>query len=261
MSIIVRIGFAIALALFLTRPAFADQYSSIEPRYPTAPNFYPSATASADAAERQRMYPPSQTRDGYVLPSTNSTHVRQSIELSNAANVTINQSVTINGQRYAPGAPAPAPAIAPQPIATPEPEELAEPPAPTVENNMYIQGLYVKRHAQAPADEYFGHANLSILGMGNLIKDINRAAHNRDATAAQDMTHKLVFVEGALRDWQAKYPDDTWLPRFGYATLVDFKTLNGDMPDATNNDAAVHAVDLATWLEALYPNNAYAAAQ
>jgi len=58
--------------------------------------------------------------------------------------------------------------------------------------------------------------------MGNLILAINRAAHNCDATAAQDMAHKLVVVEGSLRDWQAKYPDDPWLPRFSSALLIDF---------------------------------------
>jgi len=104
---------------------------------------------------------------------------------------------------------------------------FSPPPTQTVENNTFIQGLYVRRHARAPAGEYFGRATLSVAGMGNLILAINRAAHNCDATAAQDMAHKLVVVEGSLRDWQAKYPDDPWLPRFSSALLIDFNVSVG----------------------------------
>jgi hypothetical protein len=65
----------------------------------------------------------------------------------------------------------------------------------------------------APADEYFGQLKMSVLGIRNELNTLERRAASGDPNVAA-MSGKLAFVDDAMRDWRARYPRDTWLPRF-----------------------------------------------
>jgi hypothetical protein len=65
----------------------------------------------------------------------------------------------------------------------------------------------------APADEYFGQLKMSVLGIRNELNGLERRAIAGDRNVAA-MSGKLAFVDDAMRDWRARYPRDTWLPRF-----------------------------------------------
>ncbi len=67
----------------------------------------------------------------------------------------------------------------------------------------------------APADEYFGRLKMSILGIRNELRDLDqRLTYSPDAGASALGT--ALFVENAIRDWEAKYPADPWLARSVY---------------------------------------------
>ncbi len=67
----------------------------------------------------------------------------------------------------------------------------------------------------APADEYFGRLKMSILGIRNELRDLDqRLTYSPDGGASSLGT--ALFVENAIRDWEAKYPADPWLARSVY---------------------------------------------
>ncbi len=102
----------------------------------------------------------------------------------------------------------------------------------------------------APADRYFGRLKMSILGVRNQLKDLSlRAdAHPEDAEHVFD---KAVLVEDALRDWQAHYPRDPWIPKYAYTLAQLYGKLDLD-------DARARRSDTLDWLEATYPESEYA---
>jgi hypothetical protein len=112
--------------------------------------------------------------------------------------------------------------------------------------------------AKAPADEYFGQLRMSILGVRNVVNDIDIRAEGAADDAARGMCRKLVLAEDALRDWQAKYPDDAWIPRLGYAMLKGYEKVDSVIIADDSNVASVHAIDLAVWLDVTYPNSEFA---
>ena len=116
-----------------------------------------------------------------------------------------------------------------------------------------------QRGAKAPADEYFGKFKLSILGVRNVVHDIDARADNAAEDVASNLCHKLILAEDALRDWQAKYPDDSWVPKFGYAMVKDYEKIDADMVSDDSHVASVHAIDLEGWLDNAYPNSEFAA--
>jgi hypothetical protein len=116
----------------------------------------------------------------------------------------------------------------------------------------------VHHGAKAPADEYFGRLKMSILGVRNTIADADARADSVATDAAQNLCHKLTLAEDALRDWHAKYPDDTWIPKLGYALLKDYEKLDAVIAADDFRDASVHAIDLSGWLEATYPDSEFA---
>jgi len=65
----------------------------------------------------------------------------------------------------------------------------------------------------APADEYFGQLKMSVLGIRNELNGLERRCASGDRNVAA-MSGKLAFVDDAMRDWRARYPRDTWLPRY-----------------------------------------------
>ncbi len=67
----------------------------------------------------------------------------------------------------------------------------------------------------APADEYFGHLKMSILGIGNTIKDTTIRVSS-DPDHAARYYGGLNWAEEALEDWARKYPQDNWIPQRAY---------------------------------------------
>ncbi|MDQ6779583.1 MAG: hypothetical protein M3Z37_00285 [Candidatus Eremiobacteraeota bacterium] len=67
----------------------------------------------------------------------------------------------------------------------------------------------------APADEYFGHQKISILGINNTIHDTNLRI-GFDHVHAAKYYGTLAAAHEALFDWARKYPQDTWLPGRAY---------------------------------------------
>ena len=68
----------------------------------------------------------------------------------------------------------------------------------------------------APADEYFGHLKMSILGITNAIRD---AAVRLDRGENPEIVvSRLTGTEDAIRDWERHFPRDPWIPK-SLATL------------------------------------------
>ncbi len=63
----------------------------------------------------------------------------------------------------------------------------------------------------APADEYFGPAQQSVLEIQNRLNDYDR--RDDRAMLNSETTSSLNHLELAIFDWQHKYPRDPWLPR------------------------------------------------
>jgi hypothetical protein len=102
----------------------------------------------------------------------------------------------------------------------------------------------------APADQYFGHYRLSVLGIANTIKDADaRIAETGQAPSMID--GPLAFVTDALHAWQARYPHDPWLPKDIYALEVVYL-------HAGSSDAIRLASKTESWLMHDYPESAYA---
>jgi hypothetical protein len=72
------------------------------------------------------------------------------------------------------------------------------------------------RCKMAPADEYFGKLKMSILGIRNTIKDQGLKVDVEPAKAPTTF-NSIALTEDAIRDWQHKYPCDSWLPGTLYA--------------------------------------------
>jgi hypothetical protein len=103
----------------------------------------------------------------------------------------------------------------------------------------------------APADEYFGRFDLSILGVANTIRDAgNRVDGGADPQAM--INGPLYFATDALHDWEKKYPNDPWIPKELLALETVYLRVPGD-------DGVRLASQTEAWLVADYPNSAYAA--
>lgn len=64
----------------------------------------------------------------------------------------------------------------------------------------------------APADEYFGHYRLSVLGIANTIRDAG--ARLDEGRAAQPIVDgPLAFANDAIHAWQSRFPNDPWIAR------------------------------------------------
>lgn len=102
----------------------------------------------------------------------------------------------------------------------------------------------------APADRYFGHMKMSILGIRNSIKDLSEAAEmNRGEP--EHIFDKAVLVEDALRDWQHQFPRDPWIPKYAYSLAMLYQKL--DYIEARGRGAA-----MLEWLDSRYPESEFA---
>ncbi len=98
--------------------------------------------------------------------------------------------------------------------------------------------------SKAPADEYFGHYRLSVLGIANSIRD---SGHRIDeGNVAPTLDGPLAFVTDAIRAWERAYPRDPWIARDLFALQVCYlrtRTARG----------LQLARDTEAWLVADYP--------
>jgi hypothetical protein len=101
----------------------------------------------------------------------------------------------------------------------------------------------------APADEYFGPLKMSVLGIKNTI--VETSARLDNAPSDDDALRNANLVEASVREWEAKYPHDAWLPR----TILALHRVYRRM---ASQEANLHAVDMAAWLIAKYPESAEA---
>jgi hypothetical protein len=92
---------------------------------------------------------------------------------------------------------------------------FAGPAVPVFAEDAYPSGT-VPMRALAPADEYFGHARMSVLGIANTIRDAGaRLAEGAPPPSMVD--GPLSFVADAIRDWERQFPRDPWIARDLYA--------------------------------------------
>jgi hypothetical protein len=107
-----------------------------------------------------------------------------------------------------------------------------------------LQGL-------APADEYFGHYNLSVLGIANTIRDAGTRIDS-GADARSMLSGPLSFVTDAMKDWEQKYPTDPWIAKDLLALEVVYLRVPTD-------EGFRLATQTETWLVADYSGSEYAA--
>ncbi len=101
--------------------------------------------------------------------------------------------------------------------------------------------------ALAPADEYFGHARLSVLGIANIIRD--SGARIREGAEPSSMTSgPLSFIPEAIGDWEHRYPDDPAIARDLYG--LELVYLRARTPEGNE-----HARATAEWLMHDYPDS------
>ncbi|MFN2460208.1 MAG: hypothetical protein ABR591_05930, partial [Candidatus Velthaea sp.] len=99
----------------------------------------------------------------------------------------------------------------------------------------------------APADEYFGKLKMSILGIRNTIKDVG-ANVDIDGNRWTLLVNKADFTEDAVRDWERKYPSDTWLARTIFALERMYAKLDSD-------EGRKRSVAAMNWLVHDFPNS------
>ena len=101
----------------------------------------------------------------------------------------------------------------------------------------------------APADEYFGRLKMSILGIRNELRDLDqRLTFSPDAGPA--VLGSAAMVEDAIRDWQAKYPADPWLPRSVYQLTHLYARVH-------SGDGHLKAVSTLHWLVTRYHSSPF----
>ena len=104
--------------------------------------------------------------------------------------------------------------------------------------------------ALAPADEYFGHYRLSVLGIANTIRDSGTRMDEGKAAAMID--GPLAFATDAIRAWERQFPRDPWIARDLFALQLVY--LHARTPRGNELARSTEA-----WLVADYPNSQEAA--
>ncbi|HEV2641167.1 MAG TPA: hypothetical protein VGT98_00595 [Candidatus Elarobacter sp.] len=99
----------------------------------------------------------------------------------------------------------------------------------------------------APADEYFGKLKMSILGIRNTIKDQGLKV-DVDPAKAPSTGNAIALTEDAIRDWQHKYPCDSWLP----GTLLGLERFYLKIH---TDDGVKHVHATFAWLRHDYPRS------
>ena len=102
----------------------------------------------------------------------------------------------------------------------------------------------------APADMYFGRLKMSVLGIQNVIKDM-RLRVQADADKTPSIFGALATVEDAIHDWEAKFPQDSWIAKDLLALEITYLTAPGEKAHA-------FAVRTEAWLRHDYAKTRYA---
>jgi hypothetical protein len=108
---------------------------------------------------------------------------------------------------------------------------------------------YHPHNGPAPADEYFGRLQMSILGVRSKVRDLGLEA-DIYPEHDQKVLGNALWVEDAMRDWAKKYPFDRWLPRYAYALEQMYERIPG-------GDAHKRAVKQISYLTAYFPQTVY----
>jgi hypothetical protein len=101
----------------------------------------------------------------------------------------------------------------------------------------------------APADEYFGRLKMSILGIGNIIKDQSKKFDLRPDLLEAEMGAVALAVD-AIKDWQKKYPQDPWIAK----TLFYVERFYNRIP---TDEGRTQARATMLWLVRDFPNTWY----
>jgi hypothetical protein len=102
----------------------------------------------------------------------------------------------------------------------------------------------------APADEYFGHFRLSVLGITNTIRlAVQRLESGSDPHSVCDGS--LAFASDSIAAWQQAYPRDPAIPR-------DLLALERAYLVAPSEEARAHALATEAWILRDYAGSATA---
>ena len=101
----------------------------------------------------------------------------------------------------------------------------------------------------APADEYFGRLKMSILGIGNVIRDQTKKYDVRP-DLLEDELGAVRFAVDAIKDWEHKYPQDPWIAK----TLFSLERFYNRIP---TEDCREQARVTMAWLVRDFPNTWY----
>jgi len=94
--------------------------------------------------------------------------------------------------------------------------------------------------AVAPADEYFGRLQMSILGIRNELATLS-ARVDGDTDFGRGELKGAESVEDAVRDWAQKYPRDNWLDRYA----VQLEKLYASIE---TSESRMHLAGFAQWI-------------
>lgn len=108
----------------------------------------------------------------------------------------------------------------------------------------------VPMSALAPADEYFGHYRLSVLGIANTIRDVGRRLEE-GANPPSLLDGPLSFAADAIAAWEHAYPRDPWIAK----DLLGLEVVYLRVPSAQGRQLAKRT---AAWLARDYPDAAAA---
>src|SRR5271155_5912702 len=96
---------------------------------------------------------------------------------------------------------------------------------------------YASASRSAPADEYFGPLRLSVLGIRNSIAETTLRL-DRVGLEVGDTMRNVGLVEASVRDWESKYPGDSWLPGIVLSLHRVYRRIG-------TQEAITHSIDVA----------------
>jgi hypothetical protein len=103
----------------------------------------------------------------------------------------------------------------------------------------------------APADEYFGRFQLSVLGIANTIRDAGTKLDQGGDTDSV-IGGPLDFASDAIAAWEAAYPQDPWIAK----DLLALETAYLKAPSTAGHELAVKTL---AWLAKDFGDTQYAA--
>jgi hypothetical protein len=128
------------------------------------------------------------------------------------------------------------------------PASAAATPTPAPAKKPVVPHVVFLKYKVAPADEYFGRLKLSILGIRNTIKDMGLKADADPVHAVSSVMGSVSLTEDAMRDWEKKYPADTWIP----PAILSLERLYAKVD---SDEARAHAKVVMVWLVHDYPRS------